>query len=775
MSTEAGFDVVIGSDGARTGGQQVNQILNGMRQSFVELSAKIFVFQRSMDSMWRAVNEGARATETMQRLDRQMQSLGSNAGTMIRAMERATQSQLGMASAAQLASRALAIGLSPDQIAVFAGAAENLSDVMGTDIPQAFESLVSASATGSNRALAQMGIFIDLEGEMLKLAVSTGRTTEQISKQEKAMLSAKLIAEEMKSGTDGLGDAMLSQADKLDQAAKFWTDFFTSIKQQLADLTVKAMEFAKPLIEPFKAIIEGGNTFPLTGSADGPLPKNGLKAGDGVDSLPFSLRSAQIKGDQERALAANAAILQREQAAAQTMMQLQDTLVQRRIQTEEQALIKKEEFQARALVKTKEALNLELASARETYQATLKLAGITTEEKIQLEIQYKDKVAEVNEKIKTTDQELKSLRILTASQVEVARLQAEERVRANIESNAANMFQMEERHRQRALDGWELYYKGQIDLANAAFANDQEIARNEQALLREQLAFKLRLTREEIDELLRLRSQGNVAGVGTILGRADPLLGDRAKQGILSSGAAQDTLLAERASGDFFSGWARGMQGYIRDTSTGFGMARDMARRTAQTMEQGFQQFFFDPMENGWKGMLSNLENMTKQVISQMAAQMVTSGLMQMLTSVLGAVGGGFFSGNSFGSAFALATHGPVSLPGRASGGVDNWGKGTPVMLHGYEATVPLPGGRSIPVDLNLGGSRTLAGGGMSMPVTIINQHNGAEVETRQRDNSNTGTPELEIMITKAVNRAVQEGRMDKTMRSRFGLNPGER
>ena len=345
-------------------------------------------------------------------------------------------------------------------------------------------------------------------------------------------------------------------------------------------------------------------------------------------------------------------------------------------------------------------------------------------------------------------------------------------MRANIESNAASMFQMEERHRQRALDGWELYYKGQIDLANAAFANDQEIARNEQALLREQLAFKLRLTREEIDELLRLRSQGNVAGVGTILGRADPLLGDRAKQGILSSGAAQDTLLAERASGDFFSGWARGMQGYIRDTSTGFGMARDMARRTAQTMEQGFQQFFFDPMENGWKGMLSNLENMTKQVISQMAAQMVTSGLMQMLTGLLGSVGGGLFGG-SFSSAFALGTHGAVKS--FASGGVDNFGRGEIAKLHGKEAVVPLPDGRSIPVDLNLGNSRTMAGGGMSMPVTIINQHNGAEVETRQRDNSNTGTPELEIMITKAVNRAVQEGRMDKTMRSRFGLNPGER
>ena len=49
--------------------------------------------------------------------------------------------------------------------------------------------------------------------------------------------------------------------------------------------------------------------------------------------------------------------------------------------------------------------------------------------------------------------------------------------------------------------------------------------------------------------------------------------------------------------GDFFAGWARGLQDYTQRTAGAFNMSNDMAKRTAQAMEQGFQQFFFDGME----------------------------------------------------------------------------------------------------------------------------------------------------------------------------------
>ena len=59
-----------------------------------------------------------------------------------------------------------------------------------------------------------------------------------------------------------------------------------------------------------------------------------------------------------------------------------------------------------------------------------------------------------------------------------------------------------------------------------------------------------------------------------------------------------------------------------------FGMSREMARNTAQAMNQGFQTFFFDSMEgkfHSFQDVLTGVLDFTKKIISQIMAQMVTA------------------------------------------------------------------------------------------------------------------------------------------------------
>lgn len=275
-------------------------------------------------------------------------------------------------------------------------------------------------------------------------------------------------------------------------------------------------------------------------------------------------------------------------------------------------------------------------------------------------------------------------------------------------------------------------------------------------LLRTQLAKELELNKQQAAELLLAWRNHDSARAEQIM--ADSPVSDVRKETVELNTMRQAIVNLQEADGDFFEGWAKGMRNYVRDTKSGFGLAADMARRTAQMMEQGFKTFFFDAMNgkiNSLKDILKSLLDFAKNIVAQVGAQLLTNQLLGALPGANGRTGG------------AASFSKGVSFPKFAMGGVGNFGAGSMAVLHGREAVVPLPDGRSIPVTM----SKQAGSPEVSVPITIqvVNQVQGASVSA-QRETGGDGRQLVRIMVRQEMKAAFADGSMDSSQQ-RFGSN----
>lgn len=802
MADEARLDVVIGADKAVSGGNAVNRAIDSIKNNFLELSAKVYVAEAAIEKVWSIASKGAQFEETLSRLNRQMAGFNSTGQLMVSTLQNVTSGTLGVDRAATMASRALAVGLNPDQVKTFTEAAILLKNVMGEELPQAFDEIVTAAVSGRAAVLGNIGVFVDLDEEVKKLAVSTGRTTDQITRQEKAMLTAKAITEQIGDASHRLTDGVLSDADRLKQVEARWENLWTTIGQGAKSTVIGTLDWLEKLkqgIAKFlpsnmaagyiraKGLDVGQPGSPLAEETFGraivadTLGNQGRTRDDFTQALsnkaqtqlPTALQGAQIDADRARKDQIIAGDLERIKAGLAEAEKLYEMDAQRQLITLQELVNAKGIFQQRELAAVGQTLSKELELENQSYAQRVKVGFESTEEKITEENRHKAEVIRINQELLTNTKAFGAASVLSTQQNELAKEQAtEQSAKRNIEA-WSSAYAIQERLRQQDIEDAKIYYQGEMDLANALYGGDEIIAQKERALMREQLAFKLRITQEEVDRLLFLRKSGDVTGAYEIAGSGGTQLNSRAVQGIVDSSTAADIRLAERANNDFFAGWARGLQKYSQDRDSAFGMSTDMARRVAQGMEQGFQTFFFNGISGkfqDFKDVLQNVLQFTEQIISQIAAQMVTVGIIKPGANAVMQSFGDIF-GSGAGAATARGASNPALYgQGFADGGMGYFGSGTRVTLHGHEGIVPLPDGRSIPVTLRYAGSPQ-----MSQPsqisIQVINQA-GADVGV-ERNTDSTGKEEIKIMIQKAVDSNIAKGMHDKALNSRFKLSPG--
>ena len=185
----------------------------------------------------------------------------------------------------------------------------------------------------------------------------------------------------------------------------------------------------------------------------------------------------------------------------------------------------------------------------------------------------------------------------------------------------------------------------------------------------------------------------------------------------------------------------------------------------ARSFEENFTSAFQSLVE-GTKSAKQAFADMAMAILKDIASMITRMLVFRMLSSAFGGGGGnwaefgyGDMSGDPFARQGGVFSAGKA-VPGYATGGVARGpGAGYPAILHGTEAVVPLPNGRSIPVEMQNNG------GGQTQNNVVVNVNTDGSTSTSEssgRDMDNLGA---------AIARAVQQ-ELQAQKRSGGILNP---
>ncbi len=190
---------------------------NVFHSNWLKVTAGIAAATVTMMKAWDLAEKAAQFEEQQRGLQALASQYGTTADAVTRMAKEAVQGQLSLVESSKLAARALTIGLNPQQMAAFLEVSERLTDVVGGDIPAAFEAMERAAATGRARGLVQYGIVVDLNQVLKKYADAHGIAKESISAHTAMQIRANAIMEEAKRVTDRFGEGTDTTADKMNR------------------------------------------------------------------------------------------------------------------------------------------------------------------------------------------------------------------------------------------------------------------------------------------------------------------------------------------------------------------------------------------------------------------------------------------------------------------------------------------------------------------------------------------------------------------------------
>lgn len=209
----------------------------------------------------------------------------------------------------------------------------------------------------------------------------------------------------------------------------------------------------------------------------------------------------------------------------------------------------------------------------------------------------------------------------------------------------SDQYKEQDRVRQRDLDAEIDYRKGLLAQAQTDLATGSVLAARRGAILDAELAKAVGLSKEHLGAIAEFTHVTYVDSVDDITAKLKELvpamaLTEQQLTAIVTTHAAQREHERRRERDSFLSGWAEGLHKYVTDTESMFSVAVDLARQTAQVMNQAFQRFFLDVFEGRvrtLKDVLRGLLDFARQIISQVAATLATSGILKIVLAAFGA------------------------------------------------------------------------------------------------------------------------------------------
>jgi len=190
-------------------GKQIS-LLTKLKQHWMGVAIAAYAAMRVIQAGWDLMEKAADYQERINSLDALGKQYGITGSQIITAMQEASRGLLSMKEASDLAASAMNLSLTPYQMIEFTKVAEKLTDVIGGSIPEAYNKLIVAAASGRLMTLAQMGIIVDLNAAYKAHG-------DKLTEAQKQQIRLNVILDAAKKKTDILGESVDTFRDKMDR------------------------------------------------------------------------------------------------------------------------------------------------------------------------------------------------------------------------------------------------------------------------------------------------------------------------------------------------------------------------------------------------------------------------------------------------------------------------------------------------------------------------------------------------------------------------------
>ena len=206
------------SAGAKEMESSMGGFASTIQKNWIGVSAAVAGAAVSMGQAWDLMGQAAAYREQITYLNALGATYGTTGDQIVSDIQKMSDGLISMSDAAEVATQALAKGMSREQLLGLAQAANTLGDTVGEKASVAFKNLAVAMVDGKEKAAKHYAGIIDLDAKYGDLAKSMTET-------EKATARYNMIIDHAQSLTGAMGGAAESTADKMDRFAVVVDDF----------------------------------------------------------------------------------------------------------------------------------------------------------------------------------------------------------------------------------------------------------------------------------------------------------------------------------------------------------------------------------------------------------------------------------------------------------------------------------------------------------------------------------------------------------------------
>jgi lambda family phage tail tape measure protein len=642
-------------------------LLDKAKQNWIALSAAAVAAGASMGAAMAYIEEGAKAMQQESSFKIIADEAGVSSEKMIDAMKKATKGTVDDSDLMQKSVKMMLAGYNPDQIERFSKVAITASQYMGANVSESFERISDALSSRMPKAMVQAGAVIRDQMGIVQEAMKNGADSTSLLELAIANLSVKQL--QLQGTQDGATLAVQR--------------FHTQIKELKEEIGKELIWAGMKLFGVFQAI----------GAAS-------LTASAGIWkflSARYALKSMLSFGDEAR-LYSDASKQYASQGSEDYRMSValagksQDNIIGSSSETGGRAS-KSEIDKAKAnrdaiLAKLKNYSGGSDAAGNAAKKAADELARLT-ERYAELNATMEDPIsstsfmAEMN-KIDAKYEKMKR----EYSKVSGSAGEIEGWKQAELEKEARK--ENEKIIQENIKDQQEIYkwQEAQQKIVEQQKKDMLEIYQNAEARITDQineLDLAEALGSSHIGNLKkRIELEAQIVNIRKMAAAGASTIDDGGKafrehnDAVMAGMKAANKSIEEQKEqiGSLDEGWKKGWQNYKENSMTAFKAGEEMAKGTAQAMQDAFGEFFFDWFEGNLNSLgdyLTSFGKAVQKILADIAAQMATKYITSGLSS-------GWSALVSIGSAIA-----------GSAGGATAAGAGTDITTNmGSDVTVSL-------------------------------------------------------------------------------------